>query len=517
MKVEDRESKNEAVDDAIPIREVLAPRNERIVPADHPELPYIGLAEIEAHTMRLIRTKSAASMKSSAKRFYPGDVIYSRLRPYLNKVWPSDRHGICSSEFIVIPGNQFVDPCFLAVRLNAMDFVSFANSLNAGDRPRVNFVDICSFCLPLFSLDRQRHTAAKLKELLSELDKGVESLKRARVQLTVYRQSVLKHAFEGNLTAQWRMENKDNLETPKQLLARIKREREERYEEQLEEWKVASLQWYRMGKKEQKPKKPLVPKPLSLLESKTFTGLPPLPYGWQWARIGEIGLLGTGVTPLKSKSEYYVNGDVAWVTSGALNDRFVRHPTDYVTTTALNETNLRVYPINTLLIALYGEGKTRGRCSELLIEATTNQAIAAIVQEGIEGGLRGLLKWFLTKNYQKVRTDSSGGVQPNLNLGIIAKTPVPICSINEAAEIEKQIENRFSQADELEEQLVIHLQRADVLRQSILKRAFSGQLVPQDPNDEPASVLLDRIKAGRKQKVKSGMVRRRTRNKGAAA
>ena len=72
--------------------------------------------------------------------------------------------------------------------------------------------------------------------------------------------------------------------------------------------------------------------------------------------------------------------------SGALNDPFVSRPTDYVTEAALNDTSLRGYPPNTLVVALYGEGKTRGKCSELLIEATTNQAIAAIVQRGRSGG-----------------------------------------------------------------------------------------------------------------------------------
>ena len=79
----------------------------------------------------------------------------------------------------------------------------------------------------------QRRIAAKIEELFSELDKGIESLKMARRQLAVYRQSVLKHAFEGKLTARWRAENKDKLETPEQLLARIKRERSARYEQQL--------------------------------------------------------------------------------------------------------------------------------------------------------------------------------------------------------------------------------------------------------------------------------------------
>ena len=238
--------------EAIPIREVLTPRNEKVAPADYPELPYIGLDDIEAHSMRLLGSKPAASMKSSAKHFYPGDVLYSRLRPYLNKVWAADRDGICSSEFIVLPDNQFVDSKFLALRLNAIDFVSFANSLNAGDRPRVDFDQISSFCLPPFSLSRQRRIVVKIEELFSELDKGVESLKTAaRRKLNVYRQAVLKHAFEGKLTAQWREANKDKLEKPEHLLARIKQERVARYERQLQEWKAAVKTWEEGGKSRQ--------------------------------------------------------------------------------------------------------------------------------------------------------------------------------------------------------------------------------------------------------------------------
>ena len=499
------------VHDAIPIGEVLAPRNETVAPADYPELPYIGLDDIEAHSMRLLGSKPAASMKSSAKRFYPGDVLYARLRPYLNKVWPSDRNGICSSEFIVIPGNQFVDHSFLAFRLNAMDFVSFSNSLNAGDRPRVDFDQISTFCLPPFSLSRQRRIVAKIEELFSELDKGIESLKAARAKLDVYRQAVLKHAFEGKLTAQWREENKDKLETPEQLLSRIQRERAARYEQQLRAWKESSAKWYGDGQKGQKPKKPLKPKSLSPLTSDNLTRLPPLPAGWLWVRIGEIGLVGTGVTPLKSTSKYYVGGDIAWVTSGALNDPFVSCPTGYVTGVALNETNLRVYPPHTLVVALYGEGKTRGKCSELRIESTINQAIAAIVQEGTAEGLRDLLKWFLTKNYEEVRTGSSGGVQPNLNISIIENSPVPICSIAEAEEVIKQIKRTLSRADELEEELVARLKQSDILRQSILKKAFAGQLVPQDPDDEPASILLERIKAEKAARSQNSPLARRRR------
>lgn len=212
-------------------------------------------------------------------------------------------------------------------------------------------------------------------------------------------------------------------------------------------------------------------------------------------KIGEVGKVGTGITPLKGRSDFYANGNIPWVTSGALNDNFVTKASDYVTELALKETNLHIYPIHTLLIALYGEGKTRGKCSELLIEATTNQAIAAIVLDETSEKLRKYIKWFFQKNYSDIRLKSSGGVQPNLNLGIIENTLFPMCSTEEASYVVDSIESKLSEIEQLEQTITTALQQSEALRQSILKKAFSGALVAQDANDEPASVLLARIKA----------------------
>jgi hypothetical protein len=133
------------------------------------------------------------------------------------------------------------------------------------------------FLLP--PLNEQRRIVAKIEELFSELDKGVESLKTARAQLKTYRQAVLKHAFEGKLTAKWREENKDKLEPAEKLLERIKKEREVRYQKHLEEWKQAVKKWEdggKEGKKPGKPKKPIWPKDWD------FSELDPVPDGWQY-------------------------------------------------------------------------------------------------------------------------------------------------------------------------------------------------------------------------------------------
>ncbi len=335
--------------------------------------------------------------------------------------------------------------------------------------------------IPLPPLPEQRAIVSKIEQLFSDLDNGIANLRLAQEQLKVYRQAVLKKAFEGELTRKWR-EQQTDLPDAQDLLEQVRKERE----------KAAKVS----GKKV-KPVKPLT--------EDEIAELPGLPEGWGWVKIADVSKVGTGVTPLKKRIDFYKDGTIPWVTSGALNEAYVKSASNYVTDIALKETNLKIYPKYTLLVALYGEGKTRGKCSELLIEATTNQAIAAIVQEGTEEEIRSYLKLFLMKNYDEIRMKSSGGVQPNLNLGIIENTSFPLCSLPEQHAIVEEIETRLSVCDKMAQDIDEALEKAEALRQSILKKAFEGKLLSErelaevrSAEDwEPAEVLLERIRAQR--------------------
>ena len=163
-------------------------------------------------------------------------------------------------------------------------------------------------------MPEQRRIVAKIEELFSELDKGIESLKTARAQLNVYRQAVLKHAFEGKLTAQWREENKDKLETPEQLLARIKQEREARYEQQVQEWKSTVKTWEETGKpgnkKPSKPKPANDPSPIGQEDRERLLEIPD-EWAWvkAWSALFYFPRMGFTRTPASIGSGTQINSD----------------------------------------------------------------------------------------------------------------------------------------------------------------------------------------------------------------
>src|SRR5207248_1576969 len=133
-------------------------------PQDHPSLPFIGMEHIEAHSMRLLGTVPSETMKSGAVHFFAGDVLYGRLRPYLNKVFCPDFEGLCSAEFIVFAESEFLNSKYLQYFLNSIAFVSFASHLNEGDRPRVDFSQISPYKFPLPPLPEQHRIVAEIEK-----------------------------------------------------------------------------------------------------------------------------------------------------------------------------------------------------------------------------------------------------------------------------------------------------------------------------------------------------------------
>ena len=490
------------------LADFVQPRGEKMLPSDMPEATFLGMDHVEAHSTRIIGGVPASKMKSSAARFYNGDVLYGRLRPYLNKVTTPAFDGLASAEFIVFPDTELVLSQFLKWRLNASDFVSFASHLNEGDRPRVDFDQIGTFPVRLPPPHEQIRIVAKIEELFSELDKGVESLTTARQQLKAYRQSVLKHAFEGKLTADWRKKSSDALEGGATLYEYIMKERERQYESVLADWREAArVSEQSHLPKPRKPSKPTAPDKPSPQQKSLMRSLPP---SWTWIQLGEFAF----VTKLAGFEytkfvKYDDAGDLEVIkaenagSNGFRETEFSKIQSN--TVASLERSHLSG---GELLMVFVGAGTgnvaavPKGRSFFLgpnigMMRITSDHVNPLYVEN------------FLRSPHGRELALSSvkAVAQPSLSMGTIRQIPVALPSVAEQVEIVRILQSQLEAADVMQAEIEEGLARAEALRHSILKRAFSGKLVAQDPSDEPASVLLERIRA---EQNENGTTKRRT-------
>lgn len=217
---------------------------------------------------------------------------------------------------------------------------------------------------------------------------------------------------------------------------------------------------------------------------------------WSAKTISEVAEVGTGSTPLRSNNSFYAETGTPWVTSAATSRPFIESADQYVTKAAIAAHRLKIYRPGTLIIAMYGEGKTRGQVSELRIDATINQACAAITVDPLKADTA-FVKLALSAQYEQTRALAEGGAQPNLNLSKVRGIPLHMPTGPEQAEIVLRVGDLFALADSIESRVAAAAGKTRRLPSITLAKAFRGELVPQDPNDEPAAVLLSRIAAER--------------------
>lgn len=445
--------------------DILEPSKDRADPLKIGKVTYIGLEHIDKGTGNLLDFGSSSEVKSTKSVFHEGDLLYGKLRPYLNKVYLARFDGICSTDILVFPKQELVSNTFLFYRMLSGDFVRYTSGNVSGvQHPRVNVNTISQFDVLLPPINEQHRIVAKIEELFTNLDAGVEYLKTVQAQIKRYRQAVLKYAFEGKLTAGWREVHKNELEPASVLLERIREERKKKLG----------------GKYKESP-------------AVDTSDLPELPDGWEWATLADIGHAVTGNTPSKSNTSYY-GGDHPFYKPTDLNAGYsVKSSTDGLTDEGIN--HARVAPEESTLVTCIGA--TIGKTGYVREAGAFNQQINAIIPE------TSLIPEFIyfmciSPNLQKkIINNASSTTLPILNKGRFSILPFPLPSTEEQKRIVEDIERRFSIADEIEKVLERSVWQSDRLRQSVLKKAFEGKLVPQDPNDEPADKLLERIKEER--------------------
>jgi type I restriction enzyme S subunit len=336
--------------------------------------------------------------------------------------------------------------------------------------------------IPLPPLAEQRRITAKLETLLVQVNAAKDHLAAVPPITKRFRQSVLAAACSGRLIEDWRREHPD-VETASELLKRIREERIRRYEGECQKAKVEGRR---------KPKKLYDLRIDACHENYNDEYLPST---WKACYINDIGDVCNGSTPSRKEQGYW-DGDVPWICSGEVENNAIFSTREKITETGFKKASLRLLPKGTVLLAMIGEGKTRGQSAILNIEATINQNIAAILINHSQLSPRYLQFWFQFQ-YRSTREAGSGSGPKALNCQRVRSVPFNLPPLLEQRAIVNRIETLFHRTSEVEERVAATTLHADRLTQSILAKAFRGELVPQDPEDEPASVLLERIRKER--------------------
>ncbi|WP_428960100.1 restriction endonuclease subunit S [Xanthomonas oryzae] len=390
----------------------------------------LELEDIERDSSRILAYETVGKRKpqSAKNSFHAGDVLYGKLRPYLNKVVRADRNGYSSSEIIAIKPNQ-LDGGYLFHYLKSPRFRDYVQAVTHGVRmPRLGTEQAKAAPFPLPPLAEQKRIAQKLDALLAQVDTLKARIDAIPALLKRFRESVLTAATNGNLTEDWRTQMGSCENWTKVELADVARE-------------------FSYGSAAKSTKQGLVPV----------------------LRMGNIQ------NRLLDWKDLVFTSDLDEIKKYSLKDGDV----------LFNRTNSPELVGKTAVFkgnrdAIYAGYLIKVKCSARLLPDYLNYCLGSPLGRAY--------CW-------KVKSD--GVSQSNINAKKLAAFTFDLPSVEEQTEIVRRVEQLFAYADQLEAKVAAAQKRINALTQSLLAKAFRGELVPQDPGDEPASVLLDRIRAQR--------------------
>lgn len=449
---------------------------------DEDEFPFVPMPAVEAETGRIDTTgrRPFSEVKTGFTSFSSGDVLFAKITPCMENgkmaVVPSlpDGVGFGSTEFHVLRSSDAVDAQLLYYFVSSSSVRHEAQHQMTGavgqKRVPKRYLETKEFPLP--PLNEQRRIVDKIESLFAQLDHGEASLRDVQKLLARYRQSVLKAAVTGQLTADWRAENAERLESGRDLLERILQARREN--------------WQGRGKY----KEPVAP---------DTRDMPELPEGWVWTSVDQI--LRAGLSNGRSVRDAQEGFPVLRLT--ALKDGVIDLFERKVGAWDAEKAEPYLVRKGDILVGRgNGSKKLVGRGGLVDVEPDQVAYPDTMIRIPV---LLGTInpEWFLQLwNSPFMRSQIEESAKTTAGIYKINQTDirgfkVPLPAVEEQNEIVERVYEAFDKIRSLERWCATELTRSAALRQSILKDAFAGKLVPQDPADEPASELLARIRAER--------------------
>ena len=366
----------------------------------------LELEDIEKDTAKIIQhlNKNERKINGTRHKFQKGQILYSKLRTYLNKVLVAPNDGFCTTEIMAFGSYGILSNNYICYVLRSLYFLDYTLQCGYGVKmPRLSTTDACNGLIPLPPLAEQERIVNEIQRLFSIIDiveNGKDGLQTAIQQA---KNKILDHAIHGKLVPQ-----DPNDEPASELLKRIN------------------------------------PKAEIITDNGHYQKLPE---GWCLTILGSIGTWQSGATPSRLRKDYY-GGNIPWLKTGDLNDGIITNIPEFITEKALEETSVKLNPTDSILIAMYGANI--GKIGILSFPATTNQACCACLDYKID---KMYIFYFLLSNRINFVSMGGGGAQPNISKEKIVNTTFPLPPLAEQKRIVSKIEELFHQLDMIEESL----------------------------------------------------------------
>ena len=448
------------------------------------------------------------SLIDDFQKIIPNDILIamsSGSKHLVGKSAQSKGHyeGSFGAFCAVFRPNQNLSGNYVSYFFQSNDFRKNISEISKGSNiNNLKREHILDFVFPIAPLPIQRAIVSKIEALFSDLDNGIANFKKAQEQLKIYRQAVLKKAFEGELTKEWRAKQ-THLPTAEELLKQIKEERQNHYNQQIEDWKKAVKEWEKGDKKGKRPSRISKPKELPNVKESDVETYENLPLTWQWSKFGNVTYK---IGDIDHKMPKTVSNGYPYLSTGDLNkDGTIDFSgAKTISKEDFDRLALKIKPEKgDIIFPRYG---TIGR--NILIDFDKEFLVSyacAIIKN-----IRGLMSSKFALYYslspvikKEIRRYTVETTQANIGIASIENFVFPLCSTEEQNQIVQEIESRLSVCDKVEESITESIIKAEALRQSILKKAFEGKLLSQAEIElckqaadyEPASELLKKIQA----------------------
>lgn len=442
----------------------------------------LELEDIEKDTSKILHrlTFRQRQSKSTKNRFGTGDILYGKLRPYLNKVVRADQDGYCTTEIVPIKATGVVVGAYLFHWLKNPTFIDYVTSVSHGlNMPRLGTEAGKKAPFILAPLPEQKRIAEKLDVLLARVDACRDRLDLIPVILKRFRQSVLAAAYTGQLTEGFRA-TASLTPVEESILAVDIPPRPNRFSSRTDR---------------------VIDGDYALAVGKPDRAIP---YRWRWTSLVDIARMESGHTPSRAHPEYWNGGDIPWI--GIADARDGHGKTIYDTYQHTNSLGLansaaRLIPAGTVCLS---RTASVGYVVRMGVDMATSQDFANwTCTEAINPDW---LKFLFVAETEAIYRFGKGSTHTTVYYPELMALHVALPCIEEQAEIVRRIEALFGYADRLEARYVAAHSQVERLTPALLTMAFRGELVPQDPKDEPASSLLARIAKVRQQKSKKKSV-----------